>query len=109
MGGYNTYCEMLSFDKPGLIIPREVPRMEQLVRARRAEELGLVTMLRDNGERNPEIMAEALRRLPNQTPPSKAAIPGLLDGFINVNRMVAPRLLAPPSSNAKIARVRKTA
>ena len=58
---------------------------------------------------NPEIMAEALRRLPNQTPPSKAAIPGLLDGFINVNRMVAPRLLAPPSSNAKIARVRKTA
>ena len=92
MGGYNTYCEILSFDKPGLIIPREVPRMEQLVRARRAEELGLVTMLRDNGERNPEIMAEALRRLPHRPVPSKSFIPGLLDGFLNVNRMVKPHL-----------------
>ena len=96
MGGYNTYCEILSFDKPGLIIPREVPRMEQLVRARRAEELGLVTMLRDNGERNPEIMAEALRRLPHRPVPSKSFIPGLLDGFLNVNRMVKPYLDARP-------------
>ena len=22
MGGYNTYCEILSFDKPALIVPR---------------------------------------------------------------------------------------
>ena len=97
MGGYNTFCEILSFDKPGLIIPREVPRMEQLVRARRADELGLVTMLRDNGERIPEIMAAALRDLPCQPPPSKVVIPGLLDGFINVNRMVEPRLAMQPS------------
>jgi len=109
MGGYNTYCELLSFDKPGLIIPREIPRMEQLVRARRAEELNLVTMLRDNGERNPEIMAAALRQLPSQPPPSTASIPGLLDGFLNVNRMVAPRLLGPPPRDVKIAGARKTA
>ena len=25
MGGYNTYCEILSFDKPALIVPRTVP------------------------------------------------------------------------------------
>ena len=92
MGGYNTFCEILSFDKPGLIIPREAPRMEQLVRAKQAHELGLATMLRDNGERNPEIMAKALRQLPRQSKPSKNFIPGLLDGFLNVNRMVAPRL-----------------
>ena len=100
MGGYNTYCEILSFDKPALIIPREVPRMEQLLRARRADELGLATMLRDNGERNPEIMADALRKLPGQTPPSKASIPGLLDGFINVNRMVKQRLTKQPGDAA---------
>ena len=107
MGGYNTYCEILSFDKPGLIIPREVPRMEQLVRARRSEEMGLTTMLRDNGERNPEVMAEALRRLPEQDAPSKKFVPGLLDGFINVNRMVAPRLTRRPS-NVELDATRKT-
>jgi len=36
MGGYNTFCEILSFDKPGLIIPRTVPRLEQYIRASRA-------------------------------------------------------------------------
>lgn len=36
MGGYNTYCEILSFDKPALIVPRVAPRQEQLIRARRA-------------------------------------------------------------------------
>ena len=34
MGGYNTYCEILSFDKPALIVPRVAPREEQLIRAR---------------------------------------------------------------------------
>ena len=33
MGGYNTYCEILSFDKPALIVPRVEPRQEQLIRA----------------------------------------------------------------------------
>ena len=33
MGGYNTVCEILSQGKPFLIIPREQPRREQLIRA----------------------------------------------------------------------------
>lgn len=33
MGGYNTVCEILSQRKPFLIIPRTVPREEQLIRA----------------------------------------------------------------------------
>jgi predicted glycosyltransferase len=28
MGGYNTFCEILSFDKPALIVPRTTPRLE---------------------------------------------------------------------------------
>ena len=42
MGGYNTFCEILSFDKRALIVPRTAPRMEQYIRAARAQELGLV-------------------------------------------------------------------
>ena len=33
MGGYNTICEILSQGTPSLIIPRETPRKEQLLRA----------------------------------------------------------------------------
>ena len=29
MGGYNTFCEILSFDKRAIIVPRTAPRMEQ--------------------------------------------------------------------------------
>lgn len=34
MGGYNTVCEILTLRKPALIVPRTVPREEQLIRAR---------------------------------------------------------------------------
>ncbi len=33
MGGYNTVCEIASQGKPSLIVPRTVPREEQLIRA----------------------------------------------------------------------------
>ena len=45
MGGYNTFCELLSFDQRAVIVPRTKPRLEQWIRANRAEELGLVRNL----------------------------------------------------------------
>ncbi|MEQ3553100.1 hypothetical protein WIS52_21745 [Pseudonocardia nematodicida] len=42
MGGYNTVVELLGTDTPALIVPRAVPRAEQVVRARRLSELGAV-------------------------------------------------------------------
>src|SRR5436190_3844092 len=61
MGGYNTYCEILSFDKPALIVPRIRPREEQLIRTRRALELGLVDMLLPDEASDAKRMAAALR------------------------------------------------
>jgi predicted glycosyltransferase len=87
MGGYNTFCEILSFDKPALIMPRTAPRLEQYIRTARAEELGLLAMLPEERGRDPHTMAVALRRLTSQPPPSSAVIPGLLDGMPNVNRL----------------------
>jgi predicted glycosyltransferase len=46
MGGYNTVCELLSADRPGLIVPRERPRREQLLRAQRLQQLGVVDLMR---------------------------------------------------------------
>jgi predicted glycosyltransferase len=45
MGGYNTVCEILSFDKPALIIPRAKNRPEQWIRADRFRQRGLIDML----------------------------------------------------------------
>lgn len=45
MGGYNTTCEVLSFEKRALIVPRVQPRREQLVRAERLASLGLLDVL----------------------------------------------------------------
>jgi predicted glycosyltransferase len=88
MGGYNTFCEILSFDKRALIVPRTRPRMEQYLRAARAKEYGLVSMLEDDGAREWHQMATALRQLPQQALPSQVVLPGLLDGLGNINRLV---------------------
>jgi predicted glycosyltransferase len=92
MGGYNTFCEILSLDKRALIVPRTVPRLEQKIRAERAQELGLARMLEDDGRLDPKVMAKALMELPYQKRPSDVVVPGLLEGLDNVARLVQPWL-----------------
>ncbi|OWV64028.1 hypothetical protein ATY76_21405, partial [Rhizobium sp. R339] len=84
MGGYNTYCEILSFDKPALIVPRVKPREEQLLRAKRASELGLVDMLLPEQSADPTVMSEALKRLPSRLPPSKSGSNMHLEGLTRI-------------------------
>jgi predicted glycosyltransferase len=45
MGGYNTVCDVLSFRRPALIVPRPGPSQEQAIRARLLTERGLATTL----------------------------------------------------------------
>lgn len=85
MGGYNTFCEVLSFDQRAVIVPRTVPRREQHIRASRGKALGLVQMLdEDCGELTPQFMIRAIRNLPTQNLPSQSYIPELLDGLDRV-------------------------
>ena len=89
MGGYNTFCEILSLDKPALIVPRARPRLEQTIRARRAAELGLVSVLEDpeeigKGPRAPAVMAKAIGELLHRPRPSEAFVEGLLDGLDSI-------------------------
>jgi len=104
MGGYNTFCEILSFDKPALIVPRTVPRQEQLIRSQRAAELGMIKCLVDDGNRDPRVMATALRHLPQQIRPSDIVVPGLLDGLDNVNRLTDRILSKRPRRPVVLAR-----
>ncbi len=56
MGGYNTICEILSQETPSLIIPRETPRKEQLIRAEKLTQQGLIDHLPWN-----KVTAQLLR------------------------------------------------
>ena len=106
MGGYNTFCEVLSLDKRALIVPRTAPRLEQFIRASRAADLGLVSMLSDDGAHDPAVMANALRALPRQNRPSEVVVPGLLEGLKNVSRLVAP-WIEPAEADAALRPVSK--
>lgn len=45
MGGYGASTEVVSLEKPALVVPRVRPRIEQLIRAERFAQLGLVDYL----------------------------------------------------------------
>ena len=68
--------------------PRRHPRLEQFIRASRAEDLGLARMLLDDEVENAAIMADAIRGLPTQSRPQAAAIPKLLGGVDTIRRLV---------------------
>jgi predicted glycosyltransferase len=84
MAGYNTFCEILSYDKRALVIPRTEPRKEQLIRALRAQDIGLLKVLIPEGGLDTDVMADALRNLPHQDKPSKTLRPGMLGGLESI-------------------------
>ncbi len=107
MGGYNTFCEILSFDKPALIVPRTEPRMEQYIRAARAQALGLTRMLDIAEGDGAGRMAAALRALPAQPRPSQVRIPGLLDGLEVIGARIDRWLERPRRRLSRLMMVRE--
>lgn len=92
MGGYNTFCEILSLDKRALIVPRRSPRLEQTIRTERAAGLGLLRYLDganlDPGaRRDPLEMAAAIRALVDQAPPSAHFLPAMLGGLDRIDEL----------------------
>jgi len=89
MCGYNTFCEVLSFDKPALIVPRTSPREEQLIRATRASELGLVDMLLPEQADDAALFAEHLAGLASRPLPSAMGAGDMLSGLQSINNFVS--------------------
>lgn len=87
MGGYNTIGEVLSFEKHALIVPRVKPRREQLIRAERMRDLGLLDVLHPD-RLDPRALSAWLAREVGPSPRVRdrvdlnglARLPGLLNG-----------------------------
>ena len=92
MGGYNTMCEVLSFRKRALIVPRVRPKPEQWIRAERFRERGLVDVLHPDSLRPEALSAWLTRRL---GPPPSCSRVVQLDGLRRIPDLVealyAPR------------------
>lgn len=100
LGGYNTFCEILSLNKRSIIIPRVTPRAEQLLRAEAGHKLGLVQVLPPD-RLTPETLTEAIVRLPEQPLPASSRIPGLLHGLRHINATVAEWQMSPRPGKPK--------
>ena len=59
MGGYNTICEILTQRTPALIIPRQTPRREQLIRAQQLKHKGLLDFI-PWSEVTPQLLREKI-------------------------------------------------
>ncbi len=86
MGGYNTVSSLLALQKQALIVPRVTPRTEQLIRAERLAQLGLIDFLHPE-----QVTVEALNHwLANSHAGPQPARDLLdMDGLSNVCRLTA--------------------
>jgi len=73
MGGYNTLCEILGQGTVSLVIPRETPRMEQIIRARAFNRQNLVDYIPWD-DFTPELLREKIASLLQNPVPYREAI-----------------------------------
>ena len=100
MGGYNTVWEVLSYERPALIVPRVSPRQEQQIRAERLRALGLLDTIDPaavTGDALGRWMATGLpRRVPARDRVDMGGVgrlPGLLEEVLSSPR---DRAAVPP-------------
>jgi len=88
MGGYNTVCEVLSFEKRALLVPRVKPRREQIIRAERLRDMSLIDMLEPD-QMTPKSLSDWMAK---DLPPLRLNGRLKLDGLSRLP-MVATQLL----------------
>jgi len=98
MGGYNTVCEVLSFGKPALIVPRVKPRREQLIRAERLQALGLLDVLHPE-DLSPAALTHWLARGRTPVRPAREHID--FNGLSRVPRLLVDLLGCQPPLPAR--------
>lgn len=85
MAGYNTVCELLSSGKRAILVPREYPVQEQLIRARKLHELGLFDLVEQSQLTPTRLLTTVLTALAREKP-GEALVD--LDGLPRIRRRV---------------------
>jgi predicted glycosyltransferase len=85
MAGYNTVCELLSFARRAILVPRAEPVMEQLIRARLLAAQGLFDLIEPRELAPETLMGKVLASF--KPAPATAASPDL-DGLPRIRERV---------------------
>jgi predicted glycosyltransferase len=101
MGGSNTVSEILSYEKPALIVPRISPRREQMIRAERLSALGLVDMLHPD-DLSPDALTRWLGSRIGGWPRARDRVS--LDGRFFLPRLVDELFASPALAVPTLAR-----
>jgi predicted glycosyltransferase len=101
MGGYNSVCEILSADRPAVIVPRVRPRTEQLIRARRLSRRGLLRLIHPSQLTPGGLLGEVKGLLNGRTRPKH---PVRLDGVVR-SAIELEALLPEPDGAAATRRL----
>jgi len=96
MGGYNTVCEVLAAGTRALIVPRTTPRREQLIRAKRMSELGLIDMVAPEELRS-NVLSRWIAREDEQT---NGAGQIDLDGLVRLPQLLDDLVGGPVEAEA---------
>lgn len=84
MGGYNTICELISQKKDTLVIPRTIPRSEQLIRAQRLRDIGLFDFVHPDNI-SPQIFSQWVK----DSKPKPRLSPHIdLDGLTKIPNLI---------------------
>lgn len=101
MGGYNTVCEVLSFAKHALIVPRVHPEPEQWIRAERMRDLGLLEVLHPD-HLTPDALSTWMARDLGPAPDVRSRVD--MGALRRLPRLVSELLGARPAHAAPAAR-----
>jgi len=93
MGGYNTICELAYAGASALIVPRTSPRREQLLRAQRLAERGVVRLLLPEAALPDTLIREVFEGLRRPRPPRRWGLE--FSGLENICRAVADQRPTP--------------
>jgi predicted glycosyltransferase len=105
MGGYNTSCELLWLRKRALVVPRNRPVQEQIVRARRLSELGAILMCPPDELSTSRLVSETQLLLHGFKPAVLDQDRFRFDALERASEMVARLIASPVAAAAAAARV----
>ena len=104
MGGYNTVCEILSQRKASLIIPREKPRQEQLIRAQVLHQHNLADFI-PGRQLNANLLLDKLRALLENPEPYHQSIREFKFTGLEIMRQRLAEFRAEGSERKKLLRI----
>jgi len=96
-GGYQSVCEILTLNKPAVLVPREESVQDQSIRVSRLARLGLITMIHPETLTTEKLIGTIQRDLKERKQATREAFPLSVDALPKLAQAVGALLQLPPS------------